>query len=64
MEISTNITFPTNRRNFLKLAGGVAVAGVWTHSTGIIALAQERHQQRPDAIIPALKPRFWESARL
>lgn len=51
MEISTNITFPTNRRNFLKLAGGVAVAGVWTHSTGIIALAQERHQQRPDAII-------------
>ena len=51
MEISTNITSPTTRRNFLKFAGGVAGAGALTHSTGITALAQERRQQRPGSTI-------------
>lgn len=32
----------TARRNFLKLAGGVAVAGVLAHSPAFSALAQER----------------------
>lgn len=58
MEIkSTNSATPTSRRRFLKIAGGIAVTGVWASSSSLRAFAQENPQKH-------FKPALVEGARI